>query len=314
MPGLLPPAIGIALLSTVLCQDPVRIPTPPDGLIMGGGFSVEVLADIPYRDDPEADPHKHKLDLYLPKGKTGFPVLFFVHGGSWSRGDRKLYALVGETFARNGIGTVVISYRLSPKVKHPAHIEDVARAFAWTRRNIARHGGRPERILVAGHSAGGHLVSLLATDPKYLAAEKLTQKDIRAVISISGVYSFVYPDTLEKLENFIGLKMTTVLGTDHAVYIDASPLRHVTGQEPPFLLLCASNDFPDCDVKSRKFQGRLAKAGVPAEYHEIPNRGHINIMLWLMLWETDPVTQKMLRYIAKHTDLELHPLTLQAND
>src|SRR5262245_63836394 len=104
-------------------------------------FEVEVVADIDYYKGDDADKIKHKLDLYLPKGQKDFPVLFFVHGGAWKSGDRKLYGKLGETFAKNGVGTVIISYRLSPKVQHPAHIEDVAKAFAWTVKNIAKHGG-----------------------------------------------------------------------------------------------------------------------------------------------------------------------------
>ncbi|MFM8931291.1 MAG: alpha/beta hydrolase [Gemmataceae bacterium] len=304
------------LLLALLALSPTeaKADTASSGLVYGGNYPVKVLDNIPYRTDPQADPQKHKLDLYLPRGPKNVPVLFFIHGGSWSRGDRKTYALVGETFARNGIATVVISYRLSPGVKHPAHIEDVAKAFAWTKNNIARHGGRPDRIMVAGHSAGGHLASLLATDSKYLIAEKLSPRDIRAVISVSGVYTFVQPDTLEKLEHFIGLSMATVLGTNRQSYVDASPLRHVTGSEPPFLILHASNDYPTCEEKSRKFADRLTQNGVPTTCLEIPDRGHITIMLWLMLWETDPTTQTMLRFIARHADLPLYPLNHPAKE
>src|SRR5438067_2294542 len=122
----------------------------------GGPFDVEVDKDIAYH---EGDDPKQKLDLYLPKGQKDFPVLFFVHGGSWRSGDRGLYGKVASIFARNGVGMVVPSYRLSPKVKHPAHVEDVARAFAWTCKNIGSHGGRADQIFLCGHSAGGHLVS-----------------------------------------------------------------------------------------------------------------------------------------------------------
>lgn len=308
MKGISQMAITVIALACALVSPRAPASEPITGLVTGGLFPVQVVEDILYRTETNADPQKNRLDLYLPKGPRNVPVLFFIHGGSWTRGDRKTYALVGETFARNGIATVVISYRVSPAVKHPVHIQDVARAFAWTKRNIAGYGGRPDHILVAGHSAGGHLASLLATDSKYLVAENLSPKDIRAVISLSGIYSFLYPATLEKLENFIGLSMATVLGTNRQNYVDASPLRHVKGTEPPFLILYASNDYPSCDENSKSFADRLAQNGVPAECREIPERGHITIMLWLMLWETDPTTQEMLRFIARHTDLQLRPL------
>ena len=151
-------------------------------------FEVESVKDVAYYDSDGADPVKHKLDLYLPKGLKDYPVLFFVHGGAWVSGDKKMYAPIGRVLASHGIGAVVTNYRLSPRVKHPAHIEDVARAFAWTHGHIGGHGGRADQIFCCGHSAGGHLVALLATDESYLKAEKLTLAHIKGVIPMSGVY------------------------------------------------------------------------------------------------------------------------------
>src|SRR5262245_12309842 len=118
-------------------------------------FEVESVKNLAYRSDKDADPIKHKLDLYVPKGVKGFPILFFVHGGAWKSGNKEIYTRLGEGFAGDGIGTVVINYRLSPKVQHPAHIEDVASAHAWVCANIEKYGGRKERLLACGHSAGG---------------------------------------------------------------------------------------------------------------------------------------------------------------
>src|SRR5262249_5527821 len=110
-----------------------------------GAYVVDEFKNIAYRDDKDADPIKHRLDLYVPKGQRNFPVVFFVHGGGWHSGSKELYAGLGQMFARNGIGAVVINYRLTPKVQWPTHVEDVATAFAWTRNNIGRNGGPPPR-------------------------------------------------------------------------------------------------------------------------------------------------------------------------
>ncbi|HKI31232.1 MAG TPA: alpha/beta hydrolase fold domain-containing protein, partial [Gemmataceae bacterium] len=158
---------------------------------VGGNFEVKEVKDIAYYEGDDADPKKHKLDLFLPKGQKDFPVLIFVHGGAWVFGDRKMYGSLGNTFAKNGIGTVVISYRLTPQVQHPGHIEDVARAFAWTHENIGKYGGKADQIFVSGQSAGGHLTALLATNETYLKAHKLSLKDIKGAIPISGVYTIV---------------------------------------------------------------------------------------------------------------------------
>src|SRR5262245_58479296 len=97
-----------------------------------GHFEVEVIKDQAYCDGKEADPIKHKLDLYLPKDVKDYPVMMFVHGGSWKSGNKEMYGVLGALFARNGIGTAIINYRLSTgdkPAKHPDHITDVARAF-----------------------------------------------------------------------------------------------------------------------------------------------------------------------------------------
>src|SRR5262245_17933528 len=201
-----------ALLVTLVAL-PARADEPKKPAAEEKLFEVETVKDVAYNDAADADPEKQKLDLYLPKGQKDFPVLFFVHGGTWKSGDRKQYPKLGEPYASRGIGTVVISYRLSPQVQHPAHIQDVARAFAWTCGNVGKYGGRADQVFCCGHSAGGHLVSLLATDESYLKAEKRSFADIKGVIPISGVYTIVPAGALAK-----------AFGNDLQVCQKASPL------------------------------------------------------------------------------------------
>ena len=158
---------------------------------VAGNFEVEVVKNVAYYEGADADATRHRLDLYLPKGQKNFPVLIFVHGGAWKSGTKDLYSPLGKLYAKNGIGTVIINYRLSPAVQHPGHIEDVARAFAWTHKNIAKHGGDPDNIFVCGHSAGGHLVSLLSTNETYLKAQGLAISNIKGTIPLSGVFIIV---------------------------------------------------------------------------------------------------------------------------
>jgi acetyl esterase/lipase len=111
--------------------------------------------DIAYRTDKGADKDRHVLDVYVPKGKKDFPVVLFVHGGNWKSGNKTLYAPLGKSLASDGIACVICNYRLSPAVQHPAHVEDVAKAFAWTRENIGKYGGSKDKLFLCGHSAGG---------------------------------------------------------------------------------------------------------------------------------------------------------------
>src|SRR5262245_47494510 len=93
-------------------------------------YEVEIIKDLAYVEK-DADKDRHKLDLYLPRDARDYPVLFFIHGGGWTRGSKDGFTNHGKTFASNGIGFVAINYRLSPAVKQPEHIKDVAQAFGF---------------------------------------------------------------------------------------------------------------------------------------------------------------------------------------
>lgn len=252
-------------------------------------YEVETHSDIAYCTGTDADPVRHKLDLYVPKGLKDYPVLVFVHGGTWRSGNKTLYMPVGLTFAKCGIGTVVINYRLSPQVKHPAHIEDVAKAFAWTCENIGKYGGRTDRIFVSGHSAGAHLVSLLALDDTYLKAVGRSAADIHGVLAVSGVYSI-----LPKIPVF-----HAIFGQDETVCKNASPMTHVTGKHPPFLLVYAEREIPGLDQMAKDMHAALSKAACEVTLNEIKERTHISIIIGAIT-ASDALTVMMRDFVEKH--------------
>ncbi|NBR05298.1 MAG: alpha/beta hydrolase [Planctomycetes bacterium] len=233
-------------------------------------LSIRELTDIGYFEGVGKDTAKHKLDLFLPPNPENAPVFFFVHGGAWVQGDKNffgIYSAIGRLAAQNGMIGVVISYRLTPKVKHPSHAEDVARAIAWTTKNIKKYGGDPERIILCGHSAGGHLVSLVSCDPNYLKTEKVNPSSIKGVISISGVYEI--PKIL----------LGNVFGNDPEKKIKASPITHVRKDLPPFLILCADKELPLCtSADCKKFQKALEENGNPVKFHEISPSNHMKMV------------------------------------
>jgi acetyl esterase/lipase len=275
--------LRLVLTAAVLLPSAVRAAEP---------LEVEVHKDISYNDARDADPVRHKLDLYLPKGQKDYPVVFFVHGGGWSMFDKDYFGnapKMGRAFAEQGIGFISINYRLSPKVKHPAHIEDVALAYAWAQKNIGKYGGRADQMFISGHSAGGHLVALLVTDERYLKAHNLSPKDVRGVIPISGVY--------EITEKF----MQPVFGDDAEVRKQASPLTHARGNLPPFAIIFADNDFPSCGkMPSEKFAKALRDKGTAAETHEIKNNDHIKIIASASD-KNDAVFKMMLEFVRTNT-------------
>ncbi len=246
---------------------------------------VEAVNDIEYASGAPEDADKHRLDIYRPRGARKRPVLFFVHGGAWVRGDRKQYPFFGNRFAREGYVVVVPSYRLAPKHPHPAQIEDVADAFAWTVRHIASHGGDPQRIFVAGHSAGGHLVALLSANEKWLRQRGLGAAAIRGVVSMSGV-----PDVT-------GEAGARVFGNDPEVRRDASPLFHVRSGLPPFLITYCQWDYLTLPQQARRLHEALRTAGVRSEIVFIPGENHISEMTSIVK-PGDPTAAALLRFMG----------------
>ena len=267
------------------------VPCPARAEEPAGSFAVEAVKDVAYYDGPGAHKFKHRLDLFLPRGKKDFPVLFFVHGGAWQRGDKsmlRVYSGLGSFYARHGVGAVVINYRLSPAVKHPEHVRDVARAFAWTCKNIARYGGRPDRIFVSGHSAGGHLIALLVTDESYLKAVGLTVKAVRGAIGLSGVYRI--PDRY----------FASVFGADAERRKQASPIEHVRPGLPPFLIVYGDDDFPGCDREpAQAFCKALKDQGDRARALEVAEGNHFSVLMNAGTPDT-PVSRAILRFIEAY--------------
>lgn len=247
-------------------------------------FEATSIKDLAYLPGPDADPEKNKLDLYLPKGMKDFPIVVFVHGGGYQKGDRKEGESVGKTIAARGVGVAMISYRLYPKAKHPAQIQDVASAFAWVKQNARKYQGSGE-VFVSGHSAGAHLASLLATDSKYLQKESLKLNDIAGVVAISGGYRI--------------LPIRKDVFGDEATLTDASPFSHLKGGHPPFLIIYGDGDTPERHSLSREFRDSLKKAGTEVELLEVKERTHQE--LFSKMGDGDPTTEAALLFLAKHS-------------
>jgi acetyl esterase/lipase len=252
-------------------------------------YEVETHKDLVYNPAKAADPVRHKLDLYVPKGAKDFPVMMFVHGGAWKTGTKDLYGPLGETFAKQGVGTAVINYRLTTAkgaVKHPDHVQDVAKAFAWVKANCGKYGGSKDKLFVSGHSAGGHLVALLGTDESYLKAEGCTTRDLRGVMAVSGVYTVS------------SLVLGYAFGTDEDVCKAASPISHCQGSHPPFLIAYGSRDFPFLDLMAEDFGRKLKEAKNEATVMKL-DRDHFSIVIQMGLKADDPLTRAMVEFMTK---------------
>lgn len=235
--------------------------------------AMTVTMDLRYDDSTGSDPKLNSLDLYLPEGKQNVPLVFYVHGGGWRAGDKANPTTLVNTFGRMGVGVASVNYRLSPQVKYPANIDDVARAFAWVYKNAAQYKIDRNRIVVAGGSAGGHLVSLLALNTEYLAKEGVPVEAIKGVISISGVYDLpAWPEPV-----MFPTRKEQAFGLDPAVLRAASPSTYVSPSAPPFLITFTDWDLFMVRENTLEMYNIMLNKRAPVELVMVPGRNHQGI-------------------------------------
>jgi acetyl esterase/lipase len=254
---------------------------------------VTVVKDLDYIANADYADGKDRLDLYIPQGVANAPVIFSIHGGALSIGDRSEETFVGQRFAAAGYLTVVTSYRLSPQVAHPAHIQDAAAAFAWAKRNVKQHGGDPERIIVIGHSAGAYLAMLLATDARYLAAHKLTPRDIKGLVPVSGFFWVDKPGVAPDRPKY-------VWGADPKVWAEASPARYLRADLPPVLLIDTDGDEDWRQQQNLDMAAALRSAGVKdVTKRQVKGRTHMSVWTEMLDGESEETSSLILEFAKR---------------
>jgi acetyl esterase/lipase len=210
------------------------------------------------------------------------PVLLQVPGGAWVIGMRRpqAYPLLSHLAARGWV-CVSIGYRVSPRHTWPDHIVDVKRALAWVKENIADYGGDPNFVAISGESAGGHLCALAAltpNDPKFQPGFEDADTSVVAAVPIYGRYDWFTTEGegrrefVELLEKFV-VKRT--LATHRDVFIDASPIRDVRADAPPFFVLHGTDDSLIPVGEARDFVEQLRSVSkAPVPYAELPHAQH----------------------------------------
>ena len=188
-------------------------------------LAYQTESGLSYRPDSEPDVYARercKLDVYHPVGASAVPTVIWFHGGGLTGGNRSIpSALKGQ-----GIIVVAVDYRLSPKAKAPAYIEDAAAAVAWTFKNIARYGGDTNRIFLSGHSAGGYLASLVTLDRRWLAVHSVDPDRLAGLVPFSG----------QSITHF-AIREERGLARTHPLIDDLAPVYHVRKDAPPILLI-----------------------------------------------------------------------------
>ncbi|MEB2775139.1 alpha/beta hydrolase [Algoriphagus sp. D3-2-R+10] len=116
------------------------------------------------------------MDVYASKKADNLPVLVFFYGGSWESGEKEIYHFLGNRLARRDLIVVISDYHLASEYKLPAMQKSALEAVKWTKDNLIKYGGNPDRIFVSGHSAGGYLAALIAVKEGELAPSENGKK------------------------------------------------------------------------------------------------------------------------------------------
>lgn len=270
-----------------------------------GLLKVRKIFDLPYHTG-----ERQKLNLILPETDKPFPVVMWIHAGAWSFGGRENETALGVRFAERGIGFAAISHRLTggawmdpkhPKegVRHPAHVEDCARAFAWLRDNLKARGGDPERIFVSGHSSGGHLAALLAMDPRYLQAHKLPLSAIRGSIPVGGAYDLTKYHTRLVEGEFAqaDAHLEAIFGAPPD-WAAASPVNYVKDSKVPMLVI--TEDDPAFQKYKDDFE-QIVPKGTPIAFWTAADRLHGTITERMSRKEPDAPRDRMIEFIRLHS-------------
>ena len=239
-------------------------------------------AGLSYRPDSESDVYARercKLDVYHPVGGPSVATVVWFHGGGLTGGNRSIpSALKGQRIA-----VVAVDYRLSPKAKAPAYIEDAAAAVAWTFKNIAQYGGDTNRIFLSGHSAGGYLASLVTLDRRWLAVHGVDPDRLAGLVPFSG----------QSITHF-AIREERGLARTRPLIDDLAPVYHVRNDAPPILLISGdrNHELLGRYEESAYFWRMLKEVGHPSvELLELQGYDHGQM--------ADPAFPLLLRFIRQ---------------
>ncbi|HQX50228.1 MAG TPA: alpha/beta hydrolase [Planctomycetaceae bacterium] len=227
-----------------------------------------LLKDVPYSEPALA---RQVLDIYAPADAKNLPVVFWIHGGGWTQGDKSSVQLKPQAFMDKGFVFISTNYRLLPDVEMGTIIRDVAKSLGWVHRHIAEHGGDPNRIFVMGHSAGAQLAAILCTDERYLNAEGVPFSVLKGCVPVDGD-TYDVPAIIETAETRCRVHNLPLpknghrqkFGDDPAKHADFSAVTHIAKDKgiPPFLILYVSS-HPDTNAQAVRLGAVLKETGIP---------------------------------------------------
>jgi arylformamidase len=210
------------------------------------------------------------LDVYAPPGARNLPVLLFWHGGAWINGHLGWLRFMAPAVTALPAVFVAATYRLAPRCRWPAQYEDVSAALSLVAAHARRFGGDPERIVVGGHSAGGHLAALVTL--------RREGPPVRACFPVSSSYDLQYGNVAQdSLEG----RVYRYLFADPSQDREASPIEYLADNRVPFHVTWGGRDFPHIAAASRRMVEALGRAGSPVTSEIVPEASHFETHLAL---------------------------------
>lgn len=260
-------AVAIALLLFT------RLVAPPNQLDIldrawPGANKAELLAaDVAF--DPASG---QKLNVWGAKGEAAKkPVLVFFYGGGWANGERSEYGFAARAYANRGFIVVLPDYRKVPHIRFPVFNQDAAAAVRWVHDNIAHYGGDPERIVLAGHSAGAYIAMMLTLDQSYLRAAGVNPHIVRAVAGLSGPYDF-YPYDSRRSINAMNAWPRPM---------ETQPIAFARKDAPPVMIVTGTADDTVKPRNAILLSQRLHELGAPVEFRAYNDLNHEDVVMSL---------------------------------
>jgi triacylglycerol lipase len=247
---------------------------------------VKVLRDAKYGPDP-----RNSLDVFAPESAARpRPVLMWVHGGGFVRGDKRgpntfWYDSVMLWAAKNGLVGVNLTYRLAPAHKWPAGPQDMGAAVRWVRANIAQYGGDPDRIFLAGHSAGAVHVGDYVAFPQFHAAPGTGLKGAILISSAADVTRFP-----------MGPNNVAYYGDDASKYGERSALPGLTRSSLPLLVTYGELEPPTFVEQAKLLNEALCRAGKCPRFVMVKDHSHQSQPFSINTGD-DSVTRHMLEFV-----------------
>lgn len=229
-----------------------------------------------------------QLDLYLPKNniQQKNPAIIFIHGGGWRSGYRTNFTPFAIAMAERGFAAATISYRLSPEAQYPAAVQDAKAAIYWIRNNAKTYRINPNKIAIAGGSAGGQIASLAGVsngikkfDPEInQSTNNSTSLQVQAIINIDGLSDFTSPAALlheddpKKNPSAAGAWFGGRYHEKTDLWREASPVFYVNKDSPPILFLISNQERFSLGYKD--MIQKMKPLNIPYQVTQIPNTPH----------------------------------------